>query len=75
MKIFIFESVEQVSGNWHKNGGLAIIAEDEAAAKKLIESDSYIYPSDEEWDNVEIFELKDENTKPKYWVFPDAGCC
>ena len=23
----------------------------------------------------EIFELKDENTKPKYWVFPDAGCC
>lgn len=74
MKIFIFESIGQVSDNWHKNGGLVIIAENIEAAKLLIKIDSSIEPTDEEWLSVENFDLIG-NPEPKYWVMPDAGCC
>lgn len=74
MKIFIFESVNRLTGQYHHSGGLVIIADNQEQAKDLIKDDSDIAVSDEEWNSVEIFELKDE-TKPKYWIFPDAGCC
>ena len=74
MKIFIFESVCKLTDRHHGSGGLAIIAEDKEKAIQLISEDSDIKILDEEWESVEIFELK-EDAKPKYWIFPDAGCC
>jgi hypothetical protein len=73
MKIYIFERISQVSGNWHPEGGLVIIANDIEEAKQLIAKDDNISPTDKEWETVESFEII--ANEPKYWVMPDAGCC
>tara|TARA_R110000868_G_scaffold203969_8_gene451962 strand:- start:2413 stop:2637 length:225 start_codon:yes stop_codon:yes gene_type:complete len=74
MKIFIFENVAECSGNYHSDGGAVIIAESIEAAKELIADISEFEPTDEEWENVEMFNISDV-TKPKYWIMPNAGCC
>ena len=74
MKIFILEEVRYLTSRYHCDGGLVIIAKDLSSAKELIKSDEYIRPSEEEWENAKIYELKQEY-KEQYFVFPDAGCC
>jgi hypothetical protein len=74
MKIFIFNRIEQVSRNWHPEGGLVIISQDIDSAKTLIASNEDIQISDEEWLKVESFDLAG-NPEPKFWVMEDAGCC
>lgn len=74
MKIYIFEYIEQVSGNFHSGGGLVIIAKDIEDAKKLISVDERIQPTEDEWLKVESYDLS-ENVESKFWVMPDAGCC
>ena len=74
MKIFIFEDLGQVSGNYHSEGGLVIIAKDIEEAINLIESDNSISISDKEWSQVEVFDLAGD-VEPRFWVMPNAGCC
>lgn len=74
MKIYIFEQIDQVSGNYHSGGGLVIIAKDIEHAKEIILVDKEIQPTDEEWAKVESYDLA-ENVEPKFWTMPDAGCC
>ncbi len=74
MKIFIFESIDQCSGNYHSEGGVVAIAKDKAHVKRLIKKHPEIEISKEEWKEVECFKLS-ENVEPKIWVMPDAGCC
>lgn len=75
MQIFIFESISQVSGNYHSGGGLVIIAESKEKAIELIATDKDIQPDEKEWEEVETYKLADTDIKPKYFVMPDAGCC
>lgn len=76
MKIFIFQDVDKVSGNYHPEGGMVVIAESEEKAKKLIaEEDEWIELEDSDWENAEVYSLLDELVPPKVIVFPDAGCC
>ena len=75
MKIFIFENLRRVSCNFHEDGGLVVVAKDVDHVKELISNDSDIAISEEEWNNVEVFELKNETAESKYWVMPNAGCC
>lgn len=75
MQIFIFESISQVSGNYHSGGGLVIIAENKEKAIELIATDKDIQPDEKEWEAVETYKLADTDIKPKYFVMPDAGCC
>jgi len=74
MKIYIFNEIEQVSCNYHSNGGLVIIAKDIEHAKEVISVDSDVQPTENEWKSVEVYDLA-ENVEPKFWVMPDAGCC
>lgn len=74
MKVFIFNCIDEVSNSYHSGGGLVIIAEDIEHAKNVIGKDKYINPTEDDWKDVEVFELK-KKTEPKYWVMPDAGCC
>jgi len=74
MNIFIFEDISKVSGVYHSEGGLVIIANDINHAKEVIMDDHWIRITDKEWEAVESFDLKD-NVEPKYWVMPNAGCC
>lgn len=74
MKVFIFEDVEQVSDNYHAGGGILIVANNKDHAIKLIEQEDYVKVTEEEWEKVVVYELKN-NEEPKVIVFPDAGCC
>lgn len=74
MKIFLFQRIKQVSYNYHPEGGLAIVAKDKEHALKLIEQDEYINISKEEWNEVIVYNLSDDE-EPRVFVFPDAGCC
>lgn len=74
MKIFIFQRINQVSYNYHPEGGLAIVAKDKDHALQLIEQDEFIKISKNEWDEVVIYNLNDD-VEPRVFTFPDAGCC
>ena len=75
MKVFIFEYVEKLTGNYHEEGGLVVIAENETEARELIKTDQNIKISKEEWEEVIIYNLKDETVLSRMFIFPDAGCC
>lgn len=82
MKIFIFESVGQLTPNYHSGGALIIIAE--TLEKSLLMAKEYrtkysfethdINLTEEEINNVKTFELK-KDTEEKIFIFPDSGCC
>lgn len=77
MKIFIFERVEKLTGNYHPEGGLVAIAKDEDEVMRLVqeqESELVYGLRDNEWEQVQIFDLAEE-VEPRLYVFPDAGCC
>lgn len=71
MKIFIWERLENVSDNWHREGGLVIVAETLDEAKALVANNEYI-KIDKAPDYV--YEISKEATK-RFIVFPDSGCC
>jgi hypothetical protein len=74
MKIFIFKRIEQASSSYHPEGGLVVIAQDVEAAKELLKSDEDIFITEDEWMNVEQYDLLG-NPEPKFWVMEDSGCC
>lgn len=89
MKIIILKDVGNLTGRWHGGGGLVVIAKDLERAKEMFKRDDvseawrkfddydkyYIQPTEEEWEEAIIYDLKDDNAEEKYYVFPDAGCC
>lgn len=72
MKIWIWEYLDHVSDNWHEEGGLVVIAQDEATCRTLIEN-SEARVTEEEWPQSLVYEI--EAPEPKVIAFPDAGCC
>lgn len=74
MKMYVFEYIDQVSPNYHTEGGLMVVAKDKDQVIKLIEAEGDIEITSDEWEKVIIYELKN-NEEPKVFVFPDAGCC
>lgn len=86
MFVYIFKDVDQLTNNYHSEGGLVIVAKDDVDAQNLIdETNAYrgddwvlesadIQLTDEEWNDVIIIQA-DENAEREIFVFPDAGCC
>jgi len=74
MKMFVFEYISKVSDRYHPEGGLVIVAKDKEQVIELIEEYGIIEITEEEWKDVIIYELKN-NEKPRIFAFPDAGCC
>lgn len=74
MKMFVFEYISKVSDRFHSGGGLMIVAKDKEQVIELIEEYGIIEITEEEWKDVIIYELKN-NEKPRIFAFPDAGCC
>lgn len=76
MKLFLFQRIEQVSGNYHPEGGLVIVASDIDEAMELIAKDENITVTGEDWGRVVTYPLSsDFGYMPFVYVFPDAGCC
>lgn len=74
MKMFVFEYIDQVSPNYHPEGGLMIVAKDKEQLEELIKAEGDIEITNEEWEKVIIYKLANEE-EPRVFVFPDAGCC
>ena len=74
MNLYIFEGLQNVSGNWHSGGGCVIVARDIESAKIFAEDTEYLEISDEDWKYVVVYELA-EDCEAKVYIFPDAGCC
>lgn len=85
MKLYLWQYLDQVSHNYHCEGGLVIVAKDRAHAKQLIsehnesertswDPDDTVVVSDADWQKAHVYELADDS-KPALYVFPDAGCC
>lgn len=74
MNTYIFKYIDQVSENYHSGGGLLIVAESKERAIELIDDESYVEVTDEEWaEAIVIKTFKSE--KERLITFPDAGCC
>ena len=71
MNIFIWEQIEKVSNNYHREGGLVIFAESEQRARELANSTDGVELGDEPPDHV----ISCDETPENVIVFPDAGCC
>lgn len=74
MQVFIFPHLEQVSGNYHTNGGAVIIAENDEKARQLAEQTDGLQISESEWQTAEVFTISGD-APPKVYIYPDAGCC
>lgn len=69
-RIFIWERVGELTDNYHDSGGVAIIAADLAAARRLLprsECEAHTKPP--------TFESEIASDEDRIFEFPDAGCC
>lgn len=72
MKIFIWHYISECSTNYHKEGGVVVIAKDEAMARELANSEPGCNIRNDEYPDL-ILECVD--TQDKVFIMPDAGCC
>lgn len=75
MKVFIFQYVGKVSGNYHPEGGLVIIAKDINRVKEMIAEQDVIELTEDDYNDVIELPLENKNTTEEIYTFPDAGCC
>lgn len=67
--IFVFKYVEQVTHEYHPEGGVVIVAESREAAEHLARSVPSLHLTTADWDNVII------DPHHQIFLFPDSGCC
>lgn len=65
MRTFIFESVEDLTDNYHANGGAVVIAESLDRVYEI---------NDRLRDQKPDYEYESQGEE-KIFIFPDAGCC
>lgn len=72
LNVYIWNDLEQVSCNYHSEGGLVVIAETLDECLEVVSEDKYI-KIDKEPDAV--IPTSSRVREKKYFVFPNAGCC
>lgn len=84
MKIYIWERIDQLTGEYHSQGGAVVVAESKERAKALLEG--YQDQHDKEYNRGPYAKLTEEeyasaveidmkSNKEAVFIFPDAGCC
>ena len=72
MKVFVWEYVENCSGNYHSDGGIVVFASCEMRAREIANAiEGCDIKEDEKPDYVRRVYGSDE----RVFIFPDAGCC
>lgn len=74
MKVFIWDYVGKLTENYHPEGGLVVIADNEQDARIIAMEQGVVFSDDEK---PEVYKLDDEHlgSKDKIFIFPNAGCC
>mgnify|MGYP003437664422 CR=1 FL=1 len=85
MKLYIFEHIDQLTANYHSQGGAAVVASSKDAAVALLTAprkrydwsndDDTFTPVLTELEIAEAIEFEVESSDPRVFIFPDAGCC
>jgi biotin-(acetyl-CoA carboxylase) ligase len=81
MKVFIWKRLEQVSTNWHREGGLMVCASSLERAREIVKEkvdvEDYGDPVDCDAKDLDpdITYTVTEDAEERVLVFPDAGCC
>jgi len=72
MMVFIWPRIKRATDNYHSEGGVVVVAKDEAAARELANGvkDCSIAPNEK----PESYMLRG-SPEPKVWIMRDAGCC
>jgi len=79
MKIFIWQRIINLTDNWHPEGGVVAIAENDKEAREMIRNAKM-----ETYHTSKPCTIEDEkpdfvcecNAKEKkVYIFPDTGCC
>lgn len=75
MKMFIWKRVDNLTRNYHREGGLAIVAESLEAARLLVPSGLWDEPCEAMTAEPDaVYDLVGTH-EPHFFVFQDAGCC
>ncbi len=69
MKIFIWDYVGELTDNYHSDGGLVVIADNDVRARALAEEQGV------KFDNEPYVSHGTDATEEKVYIFRDAGCC
>lgn len=75
MFAFIFERIDQLTDRYHPEGGLMVIARSKEHVIQILSGDDSTVLTEEDWNNVLVYELRDSSLTPKVIKFPDSGCC
>lgn len=74
MHIYLFENVSKVSGMYHSEGAVMVVARNAEAVKALIAETPYVELTQDNWDCVRIFSTSSMEL-PEVFIFADSGCC
>lgn len=74
MKVFIWDYVEKLTDNYHSDGGLVVIADNEQDARIIAMERGVVFKGDEE---LKTYKLDDTHLgmENEVFIFPNAGCC
>lgn len=75
MNVYIFHDLDQVSAEYHRGGGLVVIARDMEHVRELIAGYTDIRIDPDEERSAIILPLARTVKEPGVYVFPDSGCC
>jgi len=77
MKLFLWESVDGVSSNYHDEGGVVIIADSLEHARELWNEERYRKDCEIHVVDPDAVYVLDPNCiwAPTTYAFPNAGCC
>ena len=73
MNAYIWQSIDQVSCNYHSGGGLVVFAATEERARELANATSDVQVQPE--DKPDVIQPLGDGAEEKVLTFPDAGCC
>ncbi len=74
MQVFVLERIDHATERYHEEGGVVVVARDEAHAKELVAALPHCKPTDAEWASAVVYDVQNDAT-PRVFVFPDSGCC
>lgn len=76
MMVFVWERLSCASRNWHAEGGIVVFAADLEEAHRLLQADPDV-PTESDVYTTEptVSTTLSEPSKPRVFIFPDAGCC
>lgn len=73
MKVFIWNNINELTDNYHSDGGLVVVAKDLERAHELARNEGVEFAEDELAPTIEY--NTDDFVEEKVFIFPDAGCC